>query len=121
MSWHGLLTSPLTLFCIAFSVLTLGAVLAYAVLAPGQFLLIVKNLRRNRLRTTLTAAAIMFLVVMVTGITTVLVGLDRYTEETARDLKLSSRTATRCPAGCPPATPTTSTLPARPSSWTRAT
>jgi putative ABC transport system permease protein len=87
-SWQSLFTSPLTLFCVVFSVLILGAGLAFVTLNPKLFGLVLKNLRRNLLRTILTAVAIMVLVLMVTGITTVLVGLDRYTEEKARDLKL---------------------------------
>src|SRR5262249_55722760 len=61
---------------------------AFAVLSPKMCLLIVKNLRRNLLRTILTSSAIMVLVLMVTGIVTVLVGLDRYTAEKAKDFKL---------------------------------
>jgi len=80
--------SFLTLFCVVFSVLILGALVAFAVLSPKLFLLIIKNLRRNMLRTVLTAVAIMVLVLMVTGIGTVLVGLDYFTEEKAKNLKL---------------------------------
>jgi putative ABC transport system permease protein len=88
MSWDSLLASPLTLFCVVFSVLTLGTGVVFALLNPRLFLLVGKNLRRNLLRTVLTAVAIMVLVLMVTGIVTVLVGLDRYTQEKAKDLKL---------------------------------
>ncbi len=83
-----LLASPLTLGCVIFSLLTVGSGVAFAVLSPKMCLLIVKNLRRNLLRTILTSSAIMVLVLMVTGIVTVLVGLDRYTAEKAKDFKL---------------------------------
>src|SRR5438067_5962370 len=52
------------------------------------FLLIVKNLRRNLLRTILTCLAIMVLVFMVTLIWTVVFFLDSITEEKSKDLKL---------------------------------
>src|SRR5947208_3120411 len=78
----------LTLVTIGFSALVLGTCLVYAVLNPRLCLLIVKNLRRNMLRTILTSVVIMVLVLMVTGIATVLVGLERFTEEKAKDLKL---------------------------------
>jgi putative ABC transport system permease protein len=83
-----LLTSPLTLASVVFSLGVLGAGVGFAFLSPKLFLLVVKNLRRNLLRTVLTSSAIMVLVLMVTGIVTVLVGLDRYTEEKAKDLKI---------------------------------
>jgi len=78
----------LTLFSIAFSVLVVGIGAVFALLSPKLFLLIVKNLRRNLLRTILTAGAIMILALMVTSIATVLDGLDRFTEEKAKNLKL---------------------------------
>jgi putative ABC transport system permease protein len=52
------------------------------------FLLIVKNLRRNLLRTTLTSLAIIVLVFMVTLIWTMLFRLGRITEEKSKDFKL---------------------------------
>ncbi len=83
-----LLVHPLTLISLVLSGLIIAAGVAFVALRPKLFLLILKNLRRNVLRTVLTAVAIMVLVLMVTGIATVLVGLDRYTEEQAKDLKL---------------------------------
>jgi putative ABC transport system permease protein len=52
------------------------------------FLLIVKNLRRNMLRTMLTSLAIMVLVFMVTLILTMLYRLGQMTEDKAKDFKL---------------------------------
>jgi len=51
------------------------------------FLLIVKSLRRNLLRTTLTCLAVMVLVFVVTQIWTVLYFLDSITTEKAKDFK----------------------------------
>jgi putative ABC transport system permease protein len=52
------------------------------------FLLIVKNLRRNLLRTTLTSLAIIVLVFMVTLIWTMLFRLGKITEDKSKDFKL---------------------------------
>jgi putative ABC transport system permease protein len=86
--FHELFARPLNLFCLTFSLVVLAGSMAFVTVNPKLFVLVIKNLRRNLQRTILTAVAIMVLVLMVTGITTVLVGLDRYTEEKARDLKL---------------------------------
>jgi putative ABC transport system permease protein len=51
-------------------------------------LLVVKSLRRNRLRTTLTSLAIVVLVVLVTLIWTVVYRLGQLTEEKSKDFKL---------------------------------
>jgi putative ABC transport system permease protein len=87
-SWQELLSNPLTLGCLVFCLIILAAGLAWAALSPRLFLLVFKNLRRNLLRTGLTAVAIMVLVFMVTAIATVLFGLERFTREKANDLKL---------------------------------
>jgi putative ABC transport system permease protein len=87
-SWENLLASPLTLACLVFCLLVLAAGLAWAVLSPRLFRLVFKNLRRNLLRTGLTAVAIMVLVLTVTAIATVLYGLERFTQEKSKDLKL---------------------------------
>src|SRR5260370_40631112 len=51
------------------------------------FLLILKNLRRNKLRTALTALATMVLVFVVTMIWTVVYFLDAFTQEKSGNLK----------------------------------
>jgi putative ABC transport system permease protein len=51
------------------------------------FLLILKNLRRNKLRTVLTALAVMVLVLVVTMIWTVVAFLDHLTKDKAGNLK----------------------------------
>jgi putative ABC transport system permease protein len=60
----------------------------FALLHPRLFLLLIKNLRRNLLRTGLTAFATAVLVLMVTLIWTVVHSLDDMTTEQSRDLKL---------------------------------
>src|SRR5258708_5765882 len=52
------------------------------------FLLILKNLRRNLLRTTLTSLSILFLVFIVALIWTMIYRLGILTEEKSRDFKL---------------------------------
>jgi putative ABC transport system permease protein len=83
-----LLSSPLSLACAVFGLVIVAAGLALAALSPKLLLLMAKNLRRNVLRTILTSAAIMVLVFVVTLIATVLFGMERFTQEKARDLKL---------------------------------
>src|SRR5262249_19346880 len=56
--------------------------------AVASFVLILKNLGRNPLRTTLTAVAILVLVSVVTLIWTTVAFLDRTTAEKADDLKM---------------------------------
>lgn len=82
------LNNPITLVSIIISVLTIGAGLVFLLLNPRLFLLIVKNLRRNLVRSILTALATMVLVFMVTLIWTVVYFLDQATKEKAKDLKL---------------------------------
>jgi putative ABC transport system permease protein len=67
-------------------VVTAGFV--YVVAAPRLFLLGVKNLRRNLLRTSLTGVAIGVLAFMITMIWTILYFIDLITVERAKDLKI---------------------------------
>ena len=55
---------------------------------PRLFGLILKNLRRNKLRTALTSLAIMVLVLMATMILTIINFLDRITTEKAKNFRL---------------------------------
>lgn len=73
-------------FILAMVPLLVGLVLA--LWQPKLFLLAVKNLRRNMLRTSLTCLATMVLVLMATLILTVVVTLDRFTTEKSKDMKL---------------------------------
>jgi putative ABC transport system permease protein len=82
------MATPLLLACAVLSLVpALGGVL-FAISNRKLFLLVVKSLRRNPLRTGLTAFAIAVLVLMVTLIWTVVQSLDDITEERSRDLKL---------------------------------
>src|SRR5262249_51881351 len=83
-----LLRSPLFLLSVCLCAVPLTAGVIFAVLSPKLFLLILKNLRRNLLRTGSTALALAVLVFMLTTIWTVLKAVDDLTSERSRDLKL---------------------------------
>jgi putative ABC transport system permease protein len=85
---RDLLNNPLTLLTVVPVVLCALLGLAFLLFAPRQFLLILKNLRRNPVRTGLTVAATMVLVVMATLIWTIVFFLDLATQERSRDFKL---------------------------------
>src|SRR5438552_9394267 len=83
-----LVLNPFVLISALLSLIPLVAGVIFAVTSPRLFVLIVKNLRRNMLRTGLTAFAIAVLVLMVTLIWTVVHALDAMTAEKAKDMKL---------------------------------
>src|SRR5688572_12873960 len=85
---QDLLANPVTLASVVLSAATVLGGLAYANLYPKLFLLALKNLRRNTVRTLLTCLATMVLVFMVTMIWTVIYFLDQVTREKSRDFKL---------------------------------
>ena len=74
----------------------------FLVMAPRQFLLVVKNLGRNKLRTLLTGLAILVLVMMFTLIWTIVVFLDQATAEQAKNLKLIITERWQVPSMMPP-------------------
>ena len=76
----------LTAAIIAIVVMTAGFI--YVVWAPRMFLLGLKNLRRNFLRTMLTGVAIGVLAFMITMIWTIIYFIERATEERSKDLKI---------------------------------
>ena len=71
---------------IALVVVVAGAV--YVVASPRLFLLGVKNLRRNLLRSILTSLAIGVLAFMITMIWTIIFFIDLATSERSKDLKV---------------------------------
>src|SRR6516164_8370604 len=77
-----------TIICTVFSVLMLAAGLVVFVIYPKLCMLMVKNLRRNLLRTTLTAAVTVAFAFTVTLIWTVVSFLDGAMEEKSQDIKL---------------------------------
>jgi putative ABC transport system permease protein len=85
---QNLILNPLNLFGVIFGVVPIIIGLIVAASHPRLFMLVVKNLGRNRLRTALTFLAIVFLVFMVIIILTVVTTLDSFTTEKARNLKL---------------------------------
>src|SRR5437870_9282335 len=85
---EDLLTNPLTQVSALITLFPIAAGAVFLAVNPKLFLLVVKNLRRNLLRTGLTCLAIMVLVFMVSLIWTVVFTLDRMTTEKSKDLKL---------------------------------
>ncbi|MCI0641653.1 MAG: ABC transporter permease [Gemmataceae bacterium] len=83
-----LLANPITLLCLVISLAVVVAGLVFAITSPRLFLLVIKNLRRNLVRTMLTCLATMVLVAMVTMIWTVIYTLDMVTTEKSKDFKL---------------------------------
>src|SRR5436190_24169175 len=70
------------------ALVVVGLFSAYVAVKPNLFLLGLKNLRRNLLRTMLTALAIGVLSVMITTIWTILYFIDLIQVERAKDLKI---------------------------------
>jgi putative ABC transport system permease protein len=99
---EDLLTNPLTQISVALTLAPLLAGLIFALVNPKLFLLIVKNLRRNMLRTGLTCLATMVLVFMVTLVWTVIFTLDRMTVEKSHDFKLIVTERWKVPSMMPP-------------------
>src|SRR6185295_477999 len=60
----------------------------YVLLSTRLFLISLKNLQRNLLRTVLTSLAIMVLVFMITMIWSVIHGIEKTTQEQAKDFKV---------------------------------
>jgi len=83
-----LLEDPATLICAIIATIVVLAGLAFFVANFRLFQLVIKNLRRNLVRTMLTCTATMVLVFVVTMIWTVLFFMDLITRERAKDLKL---------------------------------
>jgi putative ABC transport system permease protein len=71
-----------------FSLAVIGLGAAYILTQPRLFLLGLKNLRRNLLRTSLTALAIGVLAIMITTIWTILYFIDLISTERSKDLKI---------------------------------
>jgi len=99
---EDLLTNPLTQISAAVTLVPLLAGLVFLAVSPKLFLLMVKNLQRNLLRTGLTCLAIMVLVFMISLIWTVVFTLDRMTLEKSQDLKLIVTERWKVPSMMPP-------------------
>lgn len=83
-----LLGNPLSLIALVVSAAVIAFGVYFIAFRMRLFLLGLKNLRRNLLRTVLTGLATMVLVFMVTVIWTVIFGLEQATREKAKDLKI---------------------------------
>ena len=81
--WRELLDNPFWLFLLDGLLMLLFVVFSYRT----QIRLILKSLARNPVRTLLTSVATIILVVLVTGVWTILWFLDLVTEEKTKDLK----------------------------------
>jgi putative ABC transport system permease protein len=99
---EDLLTNPLTQVSALITLMPVAAGLILLAVSPKLFLLVVKNLRRNLLRTGLTCLAIMVLVFMVSLIWTVVFTLDQMTTEKSKDLKLIVTERWKIPSMMPP-------------------
>jgi len=80
--------NPVNLICTTISLVGLVIGLVWIGLNFKLFRLVLKNLRRNLLRTILTSLAIIVLVLMVTMIWTLVNFLDRLTADRAKDFKI---------------------------------
>lgn len=86
----------------AISLIVLIAGAVYVVTSPRLFVLGIKNLRRNLLRTSLTAAAIGVLALMITIIWTIIYFIDLITVERSKDLKIIVTYKWSVPSQLPP-------------------
>ena len=99
---EDLLANPVTLVSVVISATCVLGGLVAANFYPKLFLLVLKNLRRNVVRTVLTCLATMVLVFMVTMIWTVIYFLDQVTREKTRDFKLIITERWQLPSMMPP-------------------
>lgn len=86
--YQQLAADSINLTAAVFAVIVLALGVAYVLLYPRLFLLGLKNLRRNLLRTTLTGLAIGVLAIMITTIWTILYFIDLISTERSKDLKI---------------------------------
>jgi putative ABC transport system permease protein len=96
------LLTPVNFVATVICAAVLLAAIVYAVMRPKFFRLMLKNLRRNLVRTLLTCVATLVLVAMVTLIWTVLYFLDLVTTERAKDFKLIVTERWQIPSQMPP-------------------
>jgi putative ABC transport system permease protein len=82
------LLNPINLTATVIAAAVLVSAVVYAALRPRFFLLMLKNLRRNRVRTLLICTATVVLVAMVTLIWTVVYFLDQATRDRAKNFKI---------------------------------
>ena len=108
--WRELLDNPFWLFLLDGLLMLLFVVFSYRT----QIRLILKSLARNPVRTLLTSVATIILVVLVTGVWTILWFLDLVTEEKTKDLKAIVTGAGRSPARCRLPTPPACRMERRP-------
>src|SRR5947209_3405514 len=86
--YNQILADNVNLIATMIGLIVIVAGIAYIALSPRLFMLGVKNLRRNLLRTTLTSLAIGVLALMITIIWTIIYFIELTTVERAKDLKI---------------------------------
>jgi putative ABC transport system permease protein len=86
--YNQILADNVNLIATIIGLMVILAGAAYVVWSPRLFMLGVKNLRRNLLRTTLTSLAIAVLALMITIIWTIIYFIELTTVERAKDLKI---------------------------------
>src|SRR5262249_22909407 len=96
------LLNPLNLAATVIAGLVLLFGIGYALLRRKLFLLMLKNLRRNLVRTLLICIATVVLVSMVTAIWTVVYILDQVTQEKSKDFKIIITERWQLPSQMPP-------------------
>ncbi|MFO0968138.1 MAG: FtsX-like permease family protein [Gemmataceae bacterium] len=94
--------NPITLVSFIVSVGVLGLAVVYAALRPRLFLLMIKNLRRNIVRTSLTFLATTVLVFMIIMIWTVLNFIEGQTTDKSADFKVIITERWQIPSRMPP-------------------
>ncbi len=96
------LLNPVNLIAVLVAGSVAAAGVVYAILRPKLFVLLLKNLRRNLVRTLLICVATVVLVAMVTLIWTVVYFMDQLTRERAKDLKIIISERWQLPSQMPP-------------------
>jgi putative ABC transport system permease protein len=86
--YDQLAADPVNLVAAAIALLVVLLIAGYVALYPRLFMLGLKNLRRNLLRTILTTLAIGVLAIMITTIWTIIYFVDLISTERTKDLKI---------------------------------
>ena len=97
-----ILIDPVNLAAAIIGLLVLIAGATYIVIYPRLFLLGVKNLRRNAVRTIISSVAIAFFAFMITMIWTIIYFIGLATEERSKDLKIIITYKWSVPSQLPP-------------------
>src|ERR1043166_8836274 len=86
--YNQIMVDPVNLVAVIIGLIVVTAFAVYIATSPRLFMLGVKNLFRNKLRTSLTSGAIGVLAIMVTIIWTIIFFIDLITVERSKDMKI---------------------------------